>query len=73
MSDWKVRSTHMNRSTYPIAVWERELEVRNGVAAGRSDNDIARNLGICSETVSRIRRRLGLPNVYGKYPDRVAA
>lgn len=73
MSGWKVRSTHTNRSTYPTAVWERELGVRNGVAAGQSDNQIARNVGICSDTVARIRRRLNLPNVYGKYPERAAA
>ncbi|MBT1676790.1 hypothetical protein [Curtobacterium aurantiacum] len=73
MSDWKVRSTHTNRSTARTSIWERENDVRNGVAHGLSDNQIAQNIGICSETVARIRRRLKLPNFYGKYSERAAA
>lgn len=73
MSEWRVRSKHINRATDRPSIWEREDEVRNGVARGMSDNQIATNLGVCAETVMRIRRRLNLPNIYGKYPERVAA
>lgn len=68
MSGCKVWSTHTNRSTARTSVWERENDVRNGVVQGWSDNQIAENIGVCSETVARIRRRLGLPNIYGKRP-----
>lgn len=73
MHEWTVRSSHSNRSTDRMAIQQREHEVRNGVAAGQSNNEIARNVGICSETVARIRLRLQLPNVYGKYPKRDSA
>ncbi|MFJ3035577.1 hypothetical protein ACIPC2_14305 [Curtobacterium pusillum] len=65
MSKWDVRSQHCT-ATDRISIDQRERDVRAGVWRGQSDNEIARQLGICSATVLRIRKRLNLPNFYGK-------
>lgn len=72
MSKWDVRSKHQTARDR-ISIDQRERDVRAGVWRGQSDNEIARNLGICSMTVLRIRRRLNLPNVYGRHSLRDVA
>lgn len=72
MSKWDVRSQHRT-ATDRLSIDQRERDVRAGVWRGQSDNEIARNLGVCSTTVLRIRRRLKLPNFYGKSRLRDAA
>ncbi|WIB16675.1 hypothetical protein DEJ34_05980 [Curtobacterium sp. MCPF17_050] len=69
MSNWDVRSKHQTARDR-LSIEQREREVRAGVWRNQSDNEIARNLGVCSATVLRIRQRLNLPNFYGKRPTR---
>lgn len=67
MGSWNVRSKHVTARDR-LSIEQRERDVRAGVWRGQSDNEIARNLGVCSMTVLRIRKRLNLPNVYGRRP-----
>jgi IS30 family transposase len=67
MSEWMIRSADSRRGAPDwLARQEREDAVRWGVARSMSDRQIAQQLGLCDRTVLRIRRRLGLPNIYGK-------
>lgn len=69
MSEWAIKSAESRRGAPDWFTRQaREDEVRWAVARGLSDREIAKSMGLCDRTVLRIRRRLGLPNIYGKRP-----
>lgn len=74
MSQWDVKAAEGPRGPGGwLEQREREDAVRSGVLRGQSNNEIARASGMASATALRIRRRLGLPNYYGKQQSPVSS